>query len=358
MRTKLIWATLIILAGCSGNKEKKVSGNIITADLPVFSLAPSEYPSWSVFMVAAKGGLINPQKGGEQGSLEKKWGVDIVLQVKDYDSCITMYGSGAVDAVCITNIDALNPALGRASTAILPTSTSVGADKIIAVGDVKTPADLKNLKVYGLAKSVSQYVFVRGLQKSNLNYREFAFENLDPAAAATALQTSNSNIKAICVWNPFALQTLRTNKQSKVVFDSSLIPEEVIDMVVVANDSLAKTGGPDFARCICDIFYTVNGKMADPKTANLTLKALGEDFSNLPVEDMKICVKETSFYSNRAAGVSLFSSDTFKKTMKTVVKTCQDIEILDKNKSPTIGYNQSGVQLNFDTTYMQNLDRK
>ncbi len=64
---------------------------------PSFSLAWSEYPSWSIFAVAEADGLING-KPGEMGSLEEKWKVDVVLHESDYDTCITMYGSQNVDA--------------------------------------------------------------------------------------------------------------------------------------------------------------------------------------------------------------------------------------------------------------------
>jgi hypothetical protein len=98
-----------------------------------FTLAWSEYPSWSVFGVADEIGLLN-KEAGKLGELEKKWNVDIVLKGVDYDTCLQMYGSNTADAVCITNMDTLGPATDRASVAILPTSTSVGADACIAVG--------------------------------------------------------------------------------------------------------------------------------------------------------------------------------------------------------------------------------
>ncbi|MGD9714853.1 MAG: hypothetical protein AB7V46_22750, partial [Thermomicrobiales bacterium] len=195
----MLLAAAVLPLAC--NKKPEVSDN--TAEkLPAFSLATSEYPSWSTFMVAGKAGLINPDEGGEPGTLEKKWGVDIVLYVKDYDPCLTMYGNGSVDAVCMTNMDSLNPALGRPSTAIMPTSTSVGADKVIGVGfDPKFNQNitkgqhvanfLKGKKTYGLSKSVSEYVFVRGLQVMELNPKDFEFVNLEPSAAATALQTGS-----------------------------------------------------------------------------------------------------------------------------------------------------------------------
>ena len=362
----LLASAIVLMAGCGGETKPTSttpseavsatsSKTTATTGTPSFSVASSEYPSWSTLMVAAKAGLINGNKGGKPGTLEKKWNVDVVLEVKDYDPCLAMFANGAVDAVCMTNMDSLNPSLGRPCTAICPTSTSVGADKVIAVG-YTSPEELKGQKVYGLAKSVSQYSYVRELEKRGLNPAEYPFENLDPAAAATALQSGSGEIKAICVWNPFALQTLRTNTKSKTICDSSEIPEEIIDMMVIGNDSLAKEGGEDFAACLCDTYYEVCKRLNDPDQtkADATLTALGEDFSKLPLEDMKIVVKETRFYDTPEKGKALFTSDSYKKTMETVVATCQKIEVLEKDKAPpSIGYNDEGKQLTFSTKYME-----
>src|ERR1700722_16295709 len=99
---------------------------------PVFTLAWSEYPSWSVFGVASDEGLID-SKSGAQGPIEKKWNVDIKLDLMQYDPCITAYGAKTADGVCMTNMDALSPASGRKSVAVLPTSTSAGADACVVV---------------------------------------------------------------------------------------------------------------------------------------------------------------------------------------------------------------------------------
>lgn len=362
----MIVAVAVLTVGCgSEGQTKKAGGDKATSSkefgggiankngdkLPAFSLATSEYPSWSTFMVAGKARLINPEQGGEHGELEKKWGIDVVLQVKDYDPCLTLYGNGQVDAVCMTNMDSLNPALGRPSTAIMPTSTSAGADKVIAVG-VDKVEDLKGVKVHGLSRSVSEYVFVRGLESKGLLPNDFQFVSLDPAPAATALQTKSNDVRAICVWNPFALQTLRLVPDAKVIMDSTACPEEVIDQVVVANESLKKEGGDKFACCLCDIFYRVCKAMDEPKTSDATYKALGEDFSNLNVEDMKLCCQETSFYKTPEAGIKLYSSSKFKDTMNTVIDTCKKIHVLEE-KAPTVGYSDPNTQLNFDTQYMK-----
>jgi ABC-type nitrate/sulfonate/bicarbonate transport system substrate-binding protein len=256
-----------------------------TKTLGTFSLAWSEYPSWSVFGVAGDLGWIDKEQG-KLGTYEKKWNVDIVLKQADYDPCITLYGSGSVDAVCITNMDILGPADGRASVAILPTSTSNGADACVAVG-VRDLEGLKGKTTYGLERSVSQYCFERCLEQKKLSKEDYPFSNMDPAAAATAMQTGDEKVQSIIVWNPFVMQTLRTKTSAKVLFDSSSIPEEIIDMVVVAKDSLGKPGGKNFAMAVIDVYYALNQRMVDERTRNETLVAIGSNFSKLGLEDMK-----------------------------------------------------------------------
>ena len=71
---------------------------------------------------------------------------------------------------------------------VLPTSTSFGADACIVTSDIKTVEDLKGVKVHGLEKSVSEYCFVRNLELLNQAEKDYTFSNMDPAAAALAMQ--------------------------------------------------------------------------------------------------------------------------------------------------------------------------
>jgi len=325
----------------------------ISQELPSFSLAWSEYPSWSAFGVAHKYGLINGHKG-KMGEIENKWGVDIVLIEADYDPCITMYGSAQCDAVCITNMDALNPCLGRKSAAILPTSTSFGADACIVTGisDLKA---LRGKKIYGLAKSVSEYCFVRAVEIKGEKEKDFLFTNMDPGAAALAMQQKQKGYDAIMVWNPFVLQTLNMRKDAKVLFDSTLIPGEIIDMVVMAQSSLDKPGGEKFACAVIDTFYAVNKRLADPKTRNDTLISLGENFSNLDLASMEKVVQQTKFYSTPEEGIKIYTGDKLKKElMVRVVDFCVSHDIIPKK--PALGYGSKGeakdADLRFDVSFI------
>lgn len=329
--------------GETGESESKTT--------PVFKLAWSEYPSWSVFGVADENGILDKDEG-EMGTIEKKYGVDIVLEQADYDPCITKFATGTVDAVCITNMDILASTLRRASVAILPTSTSDGADAVIVTG-VEDVDALAKTDVFGLEMTVSQYMFERNLEIAGKNPADYSFKNMDPAAAAQAMQTKQENIDAIAVWNPFVLQTLRTREGSKVLFDSKTIPGEIVDMVVMGDDSLQKPGGTAFATAIVEAFYEVNKLLADPEKGDATLTALGDKFSTLPLEDMKVVVEQTKFYKTPDEALALLKDGGpfMTEIMPKVVDFCVSHGIVESK--PAIGFRDPAAQLNFDPQYIQ-----
>jgi NitT/TauT family transport system substrate-binding protein len=347
---KTIWAValgcaaLITLNGCSGSKEA----------VPSFSLAWSEYPSWSVFGVADATGIINGKKG-ELGPLEEKWGVDIELKEAEYDPCLAMYGAGQCDAVCITNMDILSPATGRPGVMVLPTSTSDGADACLVTADIKSVEDLKGKKVFGLEKSVSEYCFVRNLELLGQKEGDYEFANMDPGAAALAMQQKQPTHQAIVVWNPFVMETLGKRKDVRVLFDSTKIPNEIIDSVVVAKASLEKEGGEAFACAVIEAYYEVNKALADSAKRNETLIAIGEKFSNLGLEQMEKVVKQTQFYGTPDEGLAVLTGTELPKIMDTVVSFCVAHGIVDK--APSIGYGDAAkaadAAVRFDPTFIE-----
>ena len=285
------------------------------------------------------------------GSIEKKYNVDIELKLVTYDSCITLYGNSQADAVCITNIDILGPAASRQSVAILPTSTSNGADACIVSGIDSVDA-LAGKKTHGLEKSVSQFCFDRCLEKLGKSPADFPFSQMDPEQAAQAFQGKSASIESIMVWNPFVMQSLVSRPDSKVLFDSSSIPEEIIDMVVVGADSLKKPGGKEFASAITETFYAMNKRMKDPATMDKTLVGIGEKFAQLKLDDMKKVVTQTRFYSDPAEAKALFSSDKFKnETMTVVSKFCEKYGLTSKPTTMSFGTGEG--MIDFDPSFLK-----
>ena len=338
-------------------------------DYPSFTLAWSEYPSWSTFGVAHEVGIINGEKG-KLGPIEKKWGVDIVLVEADYDPCITGYASGQFDASCLTNMDVLNPALGRKSVAIAPTSTSYGADACIVTNDITDIKQLKGKNVYMLAKSVSEYAFCGGIEALGGNTNDYTIVNMDPAAAALAMQQRQDGYNAIMVWNPFVLETLNKRKDVHDAFNSTKIPAEIIDMVIMGQDSVNKPKGREFACAVIETFYAVSKLIANPETHGDTVVALGEKFSHLGLKDMEKALEQTIFFATPEQGISLYTdgiicptgktitTKTLKPIMEKVVDFCIVKEIIPDKPKISYGTKEDGSNLRFDPSFMQEVLRK
>lgn len=342
----------IVVSACA------VFMSIAQTSAPAFSLAWSEYPSWSVFGVAHETKLIDGAEG-KLGPIETKWKVDIVLKEAEYDPCLTMYGAAQCDAVCITTLDALNPSLSRPSVVILPTSTSAGADALIVPKSITSVRQLRGKKVFGLSKSVSEYCFNRNLELAGEKPADYRFTNMDPGAAAVAMQQKQKGIEAIMVWNPFVLETLNKRKDAHVLFDSTKIPNEIIDAVVMAQASLDKPGGKAFACAVIEAFYAVNQRLADASTRDDTLVALGEKFSHLNLESMKKVVQQTRFYGSPKEALDLMTGTEIRSLTQRVMEFCVKQEIVAS--APTVGYGpkQDGsvVSLRFDPTWIQEAGR-
>ena len=346
------------LPGCNNTSTTAGGGGGATkkgGEAASFTLAWSEYPSWSVFGVADEMGLVDGEEG-KLGTIEEEYGVDIILKEAGYDSCLNMFTSKNCDAVCMTNMDALIICPERDGVAILPTSTSNGADACIVAG-VDNLEELKAHKIYGLKGTVSEYCFARCIQESGkkdsktYSLADFEFTNQDPGVAASAMSGNQDTHKAIMVWNPFVLQTLNDRPDAKVLFDSSMIPGEIVDMVVMARDVQDKPGADAFAKAIVATFYAMNEELAKPDTGDEALVALGQKFSKLGLEDMKTVVKQTQFYKTPAEGAKLLKSDTFKETMEVVEAFCVEQGLVE---NPTYGFGtEAGKQLLFDPSYLE-----
>lgn len=332
----------LCLSGCSGGGS---------ADVPSFTLAWSEYPSWSVFGVADELGIIDGD-AGELGEIEKKYGIDIVLKEASYDSCINLYGSKNVDAVCLTNMDSLIVAAQVPAVSVMPTSTSDGADACIVV-DIEDLEALKEHKVYGLENTVSHYLFNRYISDQGMDPADFQFTNKDPAVAAQAMQAKNEEIQAIVVWNPFVLQTLSDRPEAKVLFDSTAIPGEIVDMIIMSKESAKKEGADKFALAVMDTFYEVGKRLEseDTKEADETLVMLGEKFSRLELEQMKKVVQQTKFYKTPQAAIEVLTSDDFKSAMEKSKEFCVQRELTQEE--PKYSFSEAEEGLEFSTEYLE-----
>lgn len=165
------------------------------------------------------------------------------------------------------------------------------------------------------------------------------------------MQQGAETHEAIMVWNPFVLQTLRNRDDVRVLFDSSQIPGEIVDMVAIGRDSLQKPDADKFVKAVIEAFYEVNRALEDPDGGDEVLVALGKKFSNLSLDDMRLVVQQTVFYKTPAEAKALLSGDEFRQTMQSVMGFCADHELV---ADPSVGYgpDATDVKLSFDASYI------
>ena len=343
--------SFFFFTGC----KKEVASN--DGSQTVFVLAWSEYPSSAAFGVAQETALDGSPKVDENhpsviDALAKKWNIKVKLVQTDYDTLVTMYGSNKADAVCITNMDALPPCLTRPAVAVLPVSTSFGGDAVVVSPSIKTVDDLKGKPTKGLEQSVSQYMFERNLELLGKNVAEYPYSNLDPASASQAIQTKQNGIDSVAIWNPFIMQTLKTRPDTHVLFSSKAIPEEIVDIVCAGKDSLSRPGGDRFGAFICDVYYTMNRKLASSTEGEKTTVALGAKFSNLNLQEMQQTLIDTLFYKSPEEAVKLLEGDHYRKEVmpRVVAWTVLHMKL---GKTPKVGYDDVNADLNWSTVYIK-----
>mgnify|MGYP001554842778 FL=1 len=203
-----------------------MSINTFAADK--FRVAWSHYTGWEPWGYAADTGIVK--------KWADKYGIEIeVTLINDYIESINLYTAGQFDAVTLTNMDALTiPAVGGIdSTAIIVGDFSNGNDGLVAKNADSIKA-LKDRQIRLVMLSVSHYMLSRALDMNGMSEKDVKLVNASDADIASIFISEKDG--AIVTWNP-PLQQARNAKGAKLLFDSSKIPGEIIDMMLVKTDA-------------------------------------------------------------------------------------------------------------------------
>ena len=284
----LRWIALLAVSSAFVGCESKPANNAAKPTAaPKFMLAWSEYPSWSIFGVAERRGTYRWAKLAKW-ALSKKDNITLTSSLSSLTTTVASPFTATpkpMRSVSPTSTSSVRLPRERALQSCRPRPQT---GLMLALLPESTQSMLwRASRRYGLEKSVSQYCFDRCLVKLDKDPAKFPFLNMAPEQASQAFEQKTGNIQSIMVWNPYVMQSLARRPDAKVLFDSSAIPEEIIDMVVVGADSLKKPGGKDFAAAILETFYAMNKRMTDPATSDKTLMGIGARFAKLELVDMK-----------------------------------------------------------------------
>ncbi len=193
-----------------------------------FDVAWSHYAGWEPWGYAEDAGILK--------KWAKKYNIEIKLTlINDYIESINLYTSGKFIACTMTNMDALTiPAAGGIdSTALIIGDFSNGNDGIVIKKGSKVK-DLKGRKIALVELSVSHYLLARALDMNGMSERDVTLINTSDADIA-AMFTADPKGAAV-TWNPPLMLALRAPGSVRV-FDSSRIPGEIIDLMVIRTDA-------------------------------------------------------------------------------------------------------------------------
>lgn len=305
-----------------------------------------------------------PWDYGENSGIVKKWAdkynisIDVV-QINDYIESINQYTSGGFDGCTMTNMDALTiPAAGGVdSTALIVGDFSNGNDGIVLKGKKKLK-DIKGQSVNLVELSVSHYLLARALESVGMTERDVKVVNTSDADMVAIYGTKGTT--AVTTWNPL-LSEITAMPNSYEVYDSSQIPGEIIDLMVVNTDTLK--ANPKFGKALTGAWYEIlqkmKGETASAKAVRTQLgTASGTDLAGYDAQ-----LATTEMFYRAADAVSFTNSPKLKQTMKYVAEFSFDHGLLGEGapdagvigiETPAGVYgNAKNVKFRFNPSYMK-----
>jgi len=316
-----------------------------------FNIAWTIYVGWMPWPYAVEAGIV------------KKWAdkYDIkinVTQINDYVESINQYTAGKFDGVTVTNMDALTiPAAGGVdTTAIIMGDYSNGNDGVV-LKQGKTLADIKGQKINLVELSVSHYLLARGLSTANLSEKDIKTVNTSDADIVAASKSPDTT--AIVTWNPQLLE-VKAEPGATLVFDSSKIPGEIEDLLVLNSATLKDN--QELGKALVGIWYETIALMKDDGEKGKAAREAMAKLSGTDLAGFETQLKTTRMYYTPKDGAEFMTGPELPKIMDLVRSFCFEHNLLGENvkskdavgiqtPTSTLG-SASNVKLRFDPSYM------
>lgn len=229
----------------------------------------SDWPGWVAWQVAIDKGWF------------KEAGVDVKFEWFDYSASMDAYAAGKLDAVLMTNGDALVVGAGGAkSSIILITDYSAGNDLIIAKPGIKSLADLKGKKVAVEVGLVDHLLLRNAMKKAGMAADDITIVNAKTNELPQIF--ASKDIAAVAVWQPVANQALKAVPGSKPIYTSADEPGLIYDVLAV-NPASAKSRRAEWQKVVT-LWGKVVSYIEDPKTQPDAVKIMAARSGISPAE--------------------------------------------------------------------------
>ncbi len=256
----------------------------------------SDWPGWVAWEVAIEKGWF------------KEAGVDVQFEWFDYVASMDAFAAGKLDAVGMTNGDALVVgATGAKSVMIMVNDYSNGNDMIIAKPGIASVKELKGKKIGVEVGFVSHLMLLDALEKAGLTENDVELVNVPTNETPQVL--ASGDVDAIVAWQPSSGQALVSAPGSKAIATSKDAPGLIYDMYVVSPSSYASRKA-DWEKVV-KVWYRVVDFVNDPKTLPEALSIMSarvgltsEEYAPLLKGTKILSLKEAKAAFKKADGLS------------------------------------------------------
>ncbi len=229
----------------------------------------SDWPGWVAWEIA----------------IEKEWfkeeGVDVEFEWFDYVASMDAFAAGKLDAVSMTNGDALvTGATGAKSVMILMNDYSNGNDMVIAGPGIGSVKELKGKKVGVEIGFVGHLLLLNALEKNGLTESDVELVNVPTNETPQVL--ASGEVDAVVAWQPSSGQALNLVPGSKAIYTSADEPGLIYDLLCVSPESLAARR--DDWKKVIKVWYRAVDYLKDPKTTDDAVKIMAARVGLDPAE--------------------------------------------------------------------------
>jgi NitT/TauT family transport system substrate-binding protein len=281
----------------------------------------SDWPGWVAWEVAIEKGWF------------KEAGVDVQFEWFDYVASMDAFAAGQLDAVGMTNGDALVlGSSGAKNVMILATDYSNGNDMIVAKPGLNSVKDLKGKKVGVEVGYVSHLMLLDALEKAGMSESDVTLVNVPTNETPQVL--ASGDVDAIVAWQPSSGQALKALPGSKAIATSKDAPGLIYDMYVVSPSSYASRKS-DWGKVV-KVWYRVVDFINDPKNKTEALSIMAARVGLSPKEYAPL-LKGTKILNLEESKVAFKNADGFSSvygSSKIADEFNLKYEVYKKSQSP------------------------
>jgi len=289
----------------------------------------SDWPGWVAWEVGIEKGWF------------KEAGVDVSFEWFDYVASMDAFAAGQLDAVTMTNGDALvTGATGAKSVMILINDYSNGNDMVVGAPGIASIKDLKGKKVGVEVGFVSHLLLLDGLKQNGMSESDVELVNVPTNETPQVL--ASGDVSAIVAWQPNSGMALKLVPGSKKIFSSADQPGLIYDVLAVSPESLAARKD-DWTK-VAKVWYRIVDYIRNPKTYDDAVQIMAARVGIEPdeykgfIDGTKILTLDEArgFFKKGEGYTSLYGSSKISDDFNVANKVYEEAQDIDSYIDPSI----------------------